>query len=78
MIRKANRKHICSLCHQTIKINTKYIYKRITPWDHIDNESFFDYKAHESCDTMWMQRIGITVDYVLPLDKYEWDEYLND
>lgn len=58
----ARKDHYCSLCGEVIPAKTKYAYKRITPWDHADNETFFTYKAHELCDEVW-QKIG---------DRYAW------
>lgn len=50
-----------------------YEYVRVTPWDHQDNDDFFDYKAHVSCDEIW-ETVNHEVDGMLPRDAGEWEE----
>jgi hypothetical protein len=71
--RKARKEHICTLCQKVIKAGKQYEYQRLTPWDHSENEYFFDYKAHISCDTTW-HKVGCDYDWVFPAGKYEWAE----
>lgn len=51
--RKARKEHTCVLCYTPILPSTKYLYQRITPWDHPMNEHFFDYKVHKECHKQW-------------------------
>lgn len=76
--RIARKRHSCSLCHETIEPTSKYQYERITPWDHPDNESYFDYKAHLNCHKLWMEDGGEWFDWNFPLDGGEWDCFIND
>lgn len=73
--RKAIKDHECILCHQVIKKGTEYRHQRITPWDHPDNEFFFDFKAHKECEKLW-HKYGDDVDWMFPCDSGEWDELL--
>ena len=52
------------------------MYKKITPWEHIENESFDVYKAHIECDEIW-KNVGADCDWLLPNDRYDWDEMVN-
>lgn len=62
-MRKARKDHICTLCALKIESGTEYVYQRITPWDHPENESYGDYKAHPECDKFWSSEYGRKVDY---------------
>ena len=73
--RKARKDHQCTLCFKTIGAGETYIYRRITPWDHCDNDSFFDYKAHVECDNIWMEN-ALDWDGCLPFDAVEWAEMI--
>ena len=71
---KARKEHMCTLCHRTIAKGEQYIYQTITIWDHPDNDVFGVYKAHEACDKIWLDGVGYDMDWVFPVDKYEWLE----
>lgn len=60
--RVARKPHRCTHCNRTIRVGESYAFKRITPWDHPDNEAFFTYRAHERCEAYWNE-IGY---------EYEW------
>ena len=74
MMPVARKDHECSLCHGCIPSGERYIYKTITPWCHPDNESFGVYKAHTTCEKLWVDGIGKALDWIFPEDAYEWDE----
>jgi hypothetical protein len=73
---RAIKDHTCTLCHTPIEEGTEYIYKTITPWHHIDNETFGVYKAHEHCDMQWKNGAGLYADWVFPTDGVDWAEIL--
>lgn len=60
---KARKDHKCTLCGGRITRGSGYVYQRVTPWDHPDNECFFDYKAHTSCNQVWANDVGPEWDY---------------
>jgi hypothetical protein len=74
---KARKKHMCTLCHESILKGENYIYNKITIWDHSENDTFGTYKAHNKCDDLWINGIGKDMDWMFPTDKYEWNEELN-
>ena len=65
--RKAKKEHTCTLCHKKIEAGTEYMYARVTPWDHSDNEHYSDYKTHIECDKAWL-KVGSDYDYYFPDD----------
>jgi hypothetical protein len=73
IIRKARKDHVCSLCFDAIRAGSEYFYQRVTPWDHSENDSFFNFKAHGGCYAIW-DDIAQDNDGMLPSDKEEWDE----
>lgn len=76
IIRKARKDHICTLCFETIRAGGEYIYQRITPWDHSENEGFFNFKAHGGCYAMW-DDVAQENDGMFPSDKGEWAEMID-
>jgi hypothetical protein len=75
--RKAKKDHRCSLCALVIAAGDEYIYQRITPWDHAENDSFSDYKAHVDCDALWSD-VGSDCDWMLPAGRQEWLESIGE
>ena len=71
---KARKDHTCTLCHQRINKGDQYIYKTITIWDHPDNDTFGVYKAHVSCDDIWLCWMGDEMDWNFPESNYDWME----
>jgi hypothetical protein len=65
-LRKARKPHLCTLCGERIEAGEHYHYTRVTPWDHPDNEGYFDYRAHEDCDAFWSEEYGVGVDWEFP------------
>lgn len=76
-IRKARKEHQCSLCFGKINPGDKYNYRRLTPWDHSENDCFFDYKAHLICNDTW-NGLGDYCDWELPMNREEWLELLGE
>lgn len=74
---KARKDHECTLCHGCIPKGEDYFYATITPWCHPDNDTFGVFKAHLSCRTRWDGGIGKTLDWVFPVDAFEWDEAMH-
>ena len=60
----------CTLCFQTIPKGEKHQYARITPWDHINNVGFSDFRAHLECAQEW-DRVGQESDWEFPNSKDE-------
>lgn len=65
--RKARKEHICTLCNFPIRMGERYEFRRITPWDHPDNDGFFSYHAHCQCDHAW-NNIAPDWDYLFPVE----------
>lgn len=59
---KARKDYHCDLCHFLIRKDTLYHYQRVTPWEHPENESFGNYRAHNYCNALW-SRIGQESDW---------------
>ena len=74
-IRHSQKIHTCTLCEEDIPANAMYMYARITPWDHPENECFMDYKTHLHCDELWKE-YGGEFDWIFP-EPYEWRERFN-
>ncbi len=72
-LRKARKKHTCSLCFLDITVGETYHYARITPWNHPDIKDFGDYKAHKRCDRIWYD-IGNIYDWTLPQTPAIWNQ----
>lgn len=70
----ARKPHVCTLCDLTIPPGADYIYERITPWDHPDNERYFTFKAHRVCERAWRDADELN-DGLLPTAGWEflWD-----
>ena len=71
--RKARKDHQCTLCFKPILKGSSYLYQRIAPWYHENNEGFSDYKAHKDCDQIFNE-VGQDFDYAFPEDKSCWAE----
>ena len=69
--RKARKEHRCTLCFEPIAKGTEYLYERVTPWLHPDNDGFSDYKVHKKCDKIFM-KVGPDFDMFFPSDKSDW------
>lgn len=67
---KARKDHKCTLCGGRIPKGSAYIYQKVTPWDHPDNEDFFAYKAHVSCNQVWAKDVGPEWDYEFSQGDY--------
>lgn len=63
--RKARKEHRCTLCGEPIVSGTDYVYDRITPWDHEENDTFMNYRAHPLCHDLWID-IGDGWDWEFP------------
>jgi hypothetical protein len=74
----SRKTHVCTLCHEVIPKDRFYIYHKVTPWDHPDNETFGVYKAHKKCNELWVNGVGEMVDYSFPSDGNEWEELLEE
>lgn len=76
-LRVARKQHWCTLCGQSIEVGEHYIYQRITPWDHPDNDGFFSYRAHEECNRFWVAEFAYDADGIFPIgDEGEFREYM--
>ena len=75
--RKARKPHRCSLCFKEIKKGDVYKYRRVAPWEAIDLDFFYSYKAHPECDESW-NAISNDYDNFLPLDGDEWQAMIED
>ena len=71
--RVARKRHVCTLCGLPIAPLTRYFYQRITPWDHPENETYFDFKAHPRCESVW-QSVAHESDGILPEPTDFWDD----
>lgn len=58
----ARKQHTCTLCGLPINPSTEYVYRRVIPWDHPENEGFATYRAHPRCDEVW-SRVGMDYDW---------------
>jgi len=65
--RRARKTHRCELCERPIRKGRLHVYERITPWDHWENDHYFTYRAHLSCDRAW-HAFGEDWDWYLPGD----------
>ena len=72
-VRKAKKNHECTLCKQTIEAGSLYMDERIAPWEHVDNDYFFQFKAHPDCHSEWLQ-VGHESDWKFPEDENEWNQ----
>lgn len=70
----ARKHHRCQLCFEPIGPGTRYIYQRLTPWDHPDNEGFSTFRAHQECYRIWAT---VLCDR-MPGDKQDWLDLLED
>lgn len=56
----------CDLCGLAIPLGTEYYYRRLTPWDHPENERYSDYRAHIECNEFWSSGWGLDHDWEFP------------
>ena len=76
-LRVARKPHYCTLCGELISAGEHYVYQRITPWDHPDNDGFFSYRAHEECDRFWHAEYADSTERELPVGtEDEFREYM--
>jgi hypothetical protein len=73
--RTARKRHKCTLCGEPITPGSTYIFERITPWDHSDNDSYFSYKAHHICNEVWLE-VCDDYDCIFPDNAEEWKQEL--
>ncbi|HEX6971533.1 MAG TPA: hypothetical protein VF234_04890 [Limnochordia bacterium] len=71
----ARKAHTCTLCGERIPPRTPYYYERVRPWDHEENEGFFDLRAHERCHEFWRGGYGERMDWTFPASGLEQREF---
>lgn len=50
----ARVKRACSLCGQIIEAGRQYVYKRVAPWESLDEDNgYWTYAAHPVCHLVW-------------------------
>jgi hypothetical protein len=73
----ARKDHRCDLCREIIHKGIDYHRSTIHPWDHPDNESYGELKAHHECLKIY-QRVGADWDWTFPTDRAEWAEMVEE
>ena len=63
--RRARKDHTCTLCGRVIRRGRRYVYEKITPWDHPDNDGYFTVKIHLGCNRAWYA-LADDWDYEIP------------
>lgn len=71
----AHKDHTCNLCGKPIPKGEEYVNRRITPWDHPDNEGFATFRTHVACDAVW-RKVGAKQEWLFPIDPGEWAEVM--
>lgn len=52
---KGRKTHRCTLCDLPILAGELSWSERLTPWDHPDNDSYGQFRAHQLCEEIWRE-----------------------
>jgi hypothetical protein len=73
----ARKDHRCCFCFKKIPKGTDYRRQSIRPWDHPDNERFFEAKGHHKCWAIF-NMVGADWDWELPQGKCDFREMVHE
>jgi len=76
--RKARKDHTCTFCGELIPKGSEYQDVTITPWCHIENESFGRWRTHNECMDFWNDGYGDGGDFIWHGECAEFREYMEE
>jgi hypothetical protein len=73
----ARKDHRCCFCYKKISKGTDYRRETLRPWDHPDNEGFFEAKGHHRCWEIF-DMVRRDFDNLLPDSRGEFREMVHE
>jgi hypothetical protein len=72
----ARKDHRCTFCRRKIYKGRQYSRATVAPWDHPDNDGFFEMKAHPICERIFYM-VASDYDNLFPEGKQEFREMVS-